>query len=177
MSQTVNKAIIVGRIGQDAALRTLPTGTDLCELSIATDHGRTEEARETTWHKVIVFGKPAAALVKLATKGAQVYAEGRISHRKYTDKAGVDRVAFEIIGDKVIVLSARAQTVEDPEPRKLSPSAAQAYRDAKEGNAVAKVQDAARRNIKQPMFSDLPPPAPTDDNATLFGDLADDIPQ
>ena len=100
MSGTVNKVILVGRLGRDPELNFSKKGTAICKLSIATNnHDDTTE-----WHRVVVFGKQADACGKYLTKGREVYLEGRIKTDKY-EKDGVERYSTEIIANEITFLS------------------------------------------------------------------------
>lgn len=149
---SINKAIIVGRLGHDPELRTLPSGGAVCELSVATDHRKKEgEETEVTWHKVIVYGKPGETLGKIATKGAQVYIEGRMHHRAY-EVRDEKRVAFEIVAERAMLLGSK------PQAQAASEASASDYRKAKEGapgSATEAVRAAAKRNIKQTSFDEI----------------------
>lgn len=143
---TVNKAILVGRLGKDPEIRYLPTSTPVVTFSIATDHKKKEEERsETTWHAVVYFGRTAEIVGKRAKKGDQVYAEGRMTQREYTDRQSVKHRVHEVTADRVILLAA-AHADELP----LEPAPAAPPTGAKEVAAAV-----AKKNIKQPTFDDL----------------------
>lgn len=113
---SINKVILVGRMGKDAELRAGKSGTSFTAFGVATDHGYGEK-RKTEWHNVVVFGKSAEYITERGGKGATVLVEGRIESREYTDKAGVERKTTEILADNVSVLSGgkpKAETIEEP---------------------------------------------------------------
>jgi len=99
---SVNKAILVGNIGQIPEFKSLQYG-EVCNLSIATsenwkDKNTGEKKSRTEWHKVIVFNKNLVNLVKnYCNKGDQIYVEGKIETRKYTDKMGAEKYTTEIV--------------------------------------------------------------------------------
>ena len=108
---SVNKVILVGRLGADPEARASQSGIQVANLSLATNHvsydkdgGKNES---TEWHKVIFFGRQAEVADQYLRKGSQIYVEGRIQTRKYTDKDGIDRYITEIIGEKLQMLGGR----------------------------------------------------------------------
>lgn len=107
---SVNKVIIVGNLGADPEVRYLPSGAAVCNLSIATtekwkDGEETKE--ETTWHRVTLWGKQAEVAGEYLKKGSAVYIEGKIQHRKYKDKDGNEKTAFEVRGDRMQMLGSK----------------------------------------------------------------------
>lgn len=104
---SVNEARIMGNLGADPELRFTKSGKPVASLSIATtrkwtDPNSGEVHEETEWHRVVVWGKQAEAVSKHKHKGDQVYVAGRLQTRKYTDDAGVDRWATEIVAEQVL---------------------------------------------------------------------------
>lgn len=105
---SVNKVILVGRLGADPESRSTPNGVQVCNLRLATNHvaydrdGNKNESTE--WHRVVMFGRQAEVCEQYLRKGSQVYIEGRIQTRKYTDRDGIERYATEIIGEKMQML-------------------------------------------------------------------------
>jgi single-strand DNA-binding protein len=97
---TVNKVILVGRVGQDPEIRYTSSGDPVINLSLATSETWKNKAGEkqeaTEWHRVNFFGKPAEIINQYVRKGSQLYVEGKIKSKKYTDKQGIERSAFEI---------------------------------------------------------------------------------
>lgn len=102
---TVNKVILVGRLGADPETRTTQSGLVIANLRLATDDRRKDKdgnwANATEWHRVSVFGKQAENVARFCKKGKQLYIEGRIQTRKYQDRDGNDRYATEIVGELV----------------------------------------------------------------------------
>lgn len=103
MSGSLNKACIIGNLGQDPEVRNLPSGGKVVNLSVATsetwkDKNSGEKRERTEWHRVVIFseglGKVAEQYLK---KGAKVYIEGQIQTRKWQDKDGADRYSTEIV--------------------------------------------------------------------------------
>ena len=103
MSRGVNKAIIVGRLGQDPETRYTTSGTAVCNLSVATSYKRGEE-EQTEWHRVVMFSKLAEIAGQYLKKGGQVYIEGYLQTRKWQDQSGADRYSTEIVAQEMQML-------------------------------------------------------------------------
>ena len=108
---SVNRVILLGRLGRDPKTSDAQ-GLAICRLALATTRrykGRDgEKEEETEWHNVVVFGKTAEVAQQYLVKGSEVYIEGRLHTRKYTDKQGVERYATEVICES-LQLGARPQ--------------------------------------------------------------------
>lgn len=102
---TVNKVILVGRLGRDPEGRSTGGGSKVTNLSLATDEQwtdqRGERQKQTEWHRVSVFGKQAESCERYLQKGSQVYVEGRIQTREWQDKTGAKRTSTEVIASNV----------------------------------------------------------------------------
>lgn len=101
----VNKAIIVGRLGNDPDLKETSGGTKICRLSVATsrtwlDKQSNEKQEETEWHRVTVWGKQGENCAKYLSKGREVYVEGRLRTSQY-QKEGVTCYSTEIVAEAV----------------------------------------------------------------------------
>lgn len=95
---SVNRVALLGRLGRDPKMSDAQ-GLAICRLALATTRrykGR-DGKEETEWHNVVVFGKTAEVAQQYLVKGSEVYIEGRLHTRKYTDKQGVERYATEVI--------------------------------------------------------------------------------
>lgn len=105
---SVNKVIIVGHMGADPEVRYTQGGQPVASLRVATSESWTDKqgARQerTEWHQVAAWGKTAEACGKFLAKGRQVYVEGRLQSREYTDKEGQARKVWEIQADNVVFL-------------------------------------------------------------------------
>lgn len=105
---SVNKVIVVGHLGQDPEMRYMPSGDAVANLSVATTDkwrdkdGNMQEATE--WHRISFFGRTAEVCSQYLKKGSQVYVEGSLRTRKYTDKEGIERYTTEIRGDRMQML-------------------------------------------------------------------------
>jgi len=101
---SVNKVIIVGRLGQDPELRSTPSGQQVCNLSIATSEtwvkdGNKEE--KTEWHRVILWEKRAEIAAKYLKKGRLVYIEGKLQTNSWVDQNGEKRYATQILANSL----------------------------------------------------------------------------
>jgi len=100
-SRGVNKVILVGNLGQDPEVRYLPNGGAVANITLATseswrDKATGEQKEKTEWHRVVLFGKLAEVAAEYLRKGSQVYIEGKLTTRKWTDQAGVEKYTTEI---------------------------------------------------------------------------------
>ncbi|WP_082353215.1 single-stranded DNA-binding protein [Pseudoalteromonas sp. R3] len=104
MARGVNKVILVGNLGQDPEVRYMPNGNAVASISIATtdswkDKNTGQPQQRTEWHRVLIFGKLAEVAGQYLRKGSQVYIEGRLQTRKWTDQNGQERYTTEIVVD------------------------------------------------------------------------------
>jgi single-strand DNA-binding protein len=116
---SVNKVILLGNLGQDPEVRYTSSGDAVVNLSVATTEkwkdkatGQTKE--NTEWHKVGIFGKPAEVAAQYLKKGSQIYVEGRLKYKKYTDKNGIDKVNAEIISEDFKMLGSKSESGSKP---------------------------------------------------------------
>lgn len=101
-SKGVNKCILIGHLGQDPEIRYMPSGGAVANLTLATSESwrdkQTGEMKEKTeWHRVCIFGKLAEIAGEYLRKGSQVYIEGSLQTRKWTDQNGQDRYTTEVV--------------------------------------------------------------------------------
>ena len=110
---SVNRAIIVGNLGRDPEMRYLPSGQAVANLAIATTEiykdKQGQKQEHTEWHRVSFFDKNAEVCGQYLKKGSQVYIEGSIRTRKYTDKDGVEKYATEIRGERMQMLGGKPE--------------------------------------------------------------------
>ena len=102
MAGSVNKAIIIGRLGRDPETRSFANGGKVCNLSVATSETWKDKSGErqerSQWHSVVIFNEGLAKIAEqYLRKGSRVYVEGQIETRKWQDKDGADRYATEIV--------------------------------------------------------------------------------
>ena len=102
---SVNKAIILGNLGQDPEIKYTPSGAAVCTLSIATTDVRNDpnngRQERTEWHRVVVWNKQAENCAKYLSKGRSVYVEGRIQTRSWEDQNGQKRYSTEVVAQTV----------------------------------------------------------------------------
>lgn len=104
MSRGVNRVTLLGRLGQDPEVRFMPNGNAVANISLATsdswkDKNTGEQQERTEWHRVVVFGKLGEVAGEYLRKGSQVYFEGRLQTRKWTDQQGQEKYTTEIVID------------------------------------------------------------------------------
>ncbi len=109
---SVNKVIIVGNLGRDPEMRTFPSGDQVANVTIATtdkwkDRQTGEMKEATEWHRVVFNGRLAEIAGQYLRKGSQVYVEGSLRTRKWTDQAGVEKYSTEIRADQMQMLGSR----------------------------------------------------------------------
>ncbi len=109
---SVNKVIIVGNLGRDPEMRTFPSGDQVANVTIATtdkwkDKQTGEPKESTEWHRVVFNGRLAEIVGQYLRKGSQVYVEGSLRTRKWTDQAGVEKYSTEIRADSMQMLGSR----------------------------------------------------------------------
>ncbi|PZP57075.1 MAG: single-stranded DNA-binding protein [Micavibrio aeruginosavorus] len=103
MAGSVNKVIIIGNLGADPDVRSMQSGDEVANLSIATseswsDKASGEKKERTQWHKVVIFNQPLIKVAKnYLKKGAKVYIEGQLETRKWQDKEGKDQYTTEVV--------------------------------------------------------------------------------
>lgn len=109
---TVNKVIILGRLGQDPDVRATASGTQVVNLNVATNElgPRDEQGNRqenTEWHRIVMFGRLAENAANYLRKGSQVYIEGRLQTRKWQDQNGNDRYSTEIVANEMQFIGGR----------------------------------------------------------------------
>jgi single-strand DNA-binding protein len=161
---SVNKVILIGNLGRDPEVRYTPSGSAVCNISLATtrnwksrDSGERQE--ETEWHRVVFYDRLAEIAGEYLKKGRPVFVEGRLKTRKWQDKEGKDQYTTEIIADQMQLLGGRDGGGDD---------AGHSRSDAGEGEAPR------RAAPQRPASSPAARPAPK--SATGFDDMDDDIP-
>lgn len=128
MARGVNKAIILGLLGQDPDIRYTAGGAAVANISIATDEQwKDKESGEmqehTEWHRVVFFGRLAEIVGEYLHKGSQVYVEGHIRTQKWQDKEGQDRYTTKIVAYEMQMLGSKSggttasfdQTLQQPQ--------------------------------------------------------------
>jgi single-strand DNA-binding protein len=159
---TLNKVILIGRLGADPEVRYMPSGGVVTNLRLATNDGYKDKntgqfIENTEWHRVVLFNKLAEVAGQYAQKGKLLYIEGRIRTNKWQDKDGQDRYTTEIVANEMQFLGGGARDDQAGEPASFPKPAA------------APRQASARSEQQPPMPNAAPP-----ETAGKFED--DDIP-
>ena len=103
MAGSINKVILLGRLGGDPEIRVSQDGNKIARFSVATseswkDKNTNEKKDRTEWHRIVIFSAGLAEVAeKYLKKGSQIYIEGQIRHRKYTDQSGMEKNISEIV--------------------------------------------------------------------------------
>lgn len=103
-SRGINKVILIGNLGQDPEVRYMPSGGAVTNITLATseswrDKQTGEQKEKTEWHRVVFMGKLAEIAGEYLKKGSQVYVEGKLQTRKWTDQGGQERYTTEVLVD------------------------------------------------------------------------------
>ena len=111
---SVNKVILIGRLGQDPELKYTPSGASVCNFSLATsetwnDKASGQKQERTEWHRVVVWGKMAELCNQYLSKGRQAFIEGRLQTRSWEDQNGNKRYTTEINASTVQFLGGASQ--------------------------------------------------------------------
>ena len=126
---SVNKVILVGRLGKDPETRYMPNGDAVTNITLATsetwEDKNGEKQEKTEWHRVTFYRKLAEIAGEYLKKGSMAYIEGRLETRKWTDKAGVEKYTTEIIANEMQLLGARPAGDGQSNERSSQPSARQ----------------------------------------------------
>ena len=108
---SLNKVILIGRLGRDPEVRYMPNGEAVCNFSVATSETwndrNGQRVERTEWHNITMYRRLAEIAGQYLKKGSQVYLEGRIQSRKYQGKDGIERTAYDIIANEMKMLGGR----------------------------------------------------------------------
>lgn len=111
MSRSLNKAILIGNLGQDPEIRSTGSGRRVANFSLATNRQWTDQSgqqqEKTEWHRIVVWGKLVDVVERYLKKGDRVYIDGEIQYRQYEDKDGVTKYSTEINAREMIMLGGR----------------------------------------------------------------------
>lgn len=112
MARGINKVILVGHLGADPESRTMPSGSAVTNIRVATseswkDKNTGDQQERTEWHNVAFFGRLAEVAGEYLRKGSQVYVEGKLRTRKWQDRDGNDRWTTEVIANEMQMLGGR----------------------------------------------------------------------
>jgi single-strand DNA-binding protein len=131
LSGTVNRVILIGRLGKDPEIKYTPSGMAKTEFSLATDESRKDaqgnRTTQTEWHNIVLWAKQAETAGQYLKKGKLIYVEGRIQTRSWEDnQGGGTRYRTEIIGDRFTMLGGRGDEAGTGSSEMPRTSAAQA---------------------------------------------------
>lgn len=168
---SLNKVILIGRLGRDPEVRYMPNGEAVANFSIATSESwndrNGQRVDRTEWHNITMYRRLAEIAGKWLKKGNQVYLEGRIQSRKYTGKDGIERTAYDIIANEMKMLGSKneSSTPFDSNEQYAAPATQQyaAPQNNFTANSAAEIPSAPRRQA---------PAAPVQ----AVDDIDDDIP-
>ena len=123
---SVNKVILIGNLGADPESRFAPSGDAICNIRLATtetwrDKNTGERREATEWHRVAFFGKLAEIAGQYLRKGSQVYIEGSLRTRKWTDKDGQEKYSTEIRADEMKMLGGKPEGQQQAAPQRQAP--------------------------------------------------------
>jgi single-strand DNA-binding protein len=112
---TINKVMLIGRLGKDPEERTTPAGMRVSNFSLATDtyHGNNEE-KTTEWHRIVAFGKAAELCNQYLKKGQLVCIEGSLQTRSWEKAPGEKHYFTEVIASRVTFLGSKAENTVMP---------------------------------------------------------------
>lgn len=121
MARGLNKAMLIGNLGEAPDLKYTQAGDAVAKFSVATSEQWTdkngEKQERTSWHRVTAFKKLAEICGEYLQKGSQVFIEGKINYSKYTDKDGVEKYSTEIIADQMQMLGGKPKDGEQRQER------------------------------------------------------------
>ena len=114
MSRGINKAIIVGNLGQDPEVRFMPNGEAVANFTVATsetwkDKQTGEQKEKTEWHRITMYKRLAEIAGEYIKKGSKVYIEGKLQTRKWQNQQGVDQYTTEIVANEMQMLDGKPQ--------------------------------------------------------------------
>lgn len=173
---SMNKVILIGRLGRDPETRYMPSGEAVCNFSLATseswnDKKSGNKVERTEWHNISMYGRLAEIAGQYLKKGSLTYIEGRIQSRKYTDKMGVERTAYDIVANEMKMLGGKNEGGADKEWDNGSDSYAPSPAASKpqQTQQYAPDYDSAPPSAPQKRQAPVAPAAPVED-------IDDDIP-
>ena len=143
MSGSVNKVILIGRLGKDPEVKYTPSGAPVAKFTLATDEvfkdRAGEQQRRTEWHTIVAWNKLAEICGQYLTKGKQVYVEGSIRSRQWEDQSGNKRTAYDIIARDMKMLGSKSDSDRSiPGREPVAPTGAEA---APETSAASEISD------------------------------------
>lgn len=146
----LNRVTLIGNLGRDPEVRRLENGTAVAKFPIATNENYKDNNGEwqtmTEWHDVVLWRNNAEYAEKYLKKGSMVFVEGKITHRKYTDKTGIERYATEIVANNCRAFEKRESNTNFP--TEDSPYASRpSYQSAAATTATTVVQTEVSKSV------------------------------
>jgi single-strand DNA-binding protein len=144
---TVNKVIIIGRLGRDPEMRYAASGTAVVNLTMATNHRSKDQdgnwIDNTEWHRVVAYGRTAEVAGEYLTKGRLAYVEGRIQTRQWEDQNGQKRYTTEVVCNNLQLLGGRGEGGKDDSSTMIEPPPKEETepQNEKETESTAKEED------------------------------------
>lgn len=121
---SLNKAILIGRLGKDPEVKKMTNGEAVANVSLATSETWKDKSgsrqERTEWHNLVFYRRHAEVVGQHLSKGSQIYVEGRIQTRKWKDKEGQDRYTTEIIVNEMQMLGSKAPDGYSPTPHQAN---------------------------------------------------------
>ncbi len=146
MAGSVNKVILIGRLGKDPEVTYTPSGAPVAKFSLATDESYKnragEQQKRTEWHNIVAWNKLAEICGQYLTKGKQVYIEGSIRSRQWQDQSGNKRTAYDIVARTMQMLGSRGDSEQ----------------------SAAATPRASEEPVNPPPSDEAPPPEITDED-------------
>ena len=145
MAGSVNKVILIGRLGKDPELKYTPSGTPVAKFSLATDEvykdQSGEQQKRTEWHNIVAWRRLAEMCGEYLTKGKQVYIEGSIRSRQWEDQSGNKRTGYDIVAREMKMLGSRGEGERPATERSTSASAGAHPSREPEGSPEPEITD------------------------------------
>jgi single-strand DNA-binding protein len=113
VARSLNKAMLIGNLGSDPEIRTIPSGARVAQFSLATSrrwndkNGQPQE--KTEWHRIVVWERLVDIVERYVKKGDKLYVEGEIEYRQYQDKDGVTKYSTEIRAREILLLGGKGE--------------------------------------------------------------------
>jgi len=123
MSKSVNKAILIGRVGKDPKIKVSRNDVKMTSFSFATSYRKKTDTGyedETDWHNIVCFGNIVTVIENYVSKGTQLYIEGNIKTRKWKDENDFERTITEIIANNIVILDSKKSSSNNNESKQYN---------------------------------------------------------
>jgi single-strand DNA-binding protein len=148
---SINKVILIGRLGADPEIRYTLDGKPVASFRIATNEVIVKNGEKevlTEWHRIVAFGRLAEICGEYLSKGSQVYIEGKLRTRKFEDRQGIQRFVTEIVVQNLQILSRKSQPSTSP------PQEEEISNIESSPKMVKSTQEAALPDIDEPLIDE-----------------------